>query len=223
MSAIFFAAVSAFAAVPANAALVEFSFSGEIAAFATGDAFLASLFPIGTPGSGHLILDYDEDAATAVINSFSATIGFSNFSMPDGAGQSVSIYNDLVLLAPPEDGADLLINDVVGPSFFGYSASVMLMGFRENATSLFSSNTPSVLELTNLSQASDQFVTIFFTNGAGAAVGGVTLRSSDGFDVEVISPVPLPATFGLFIAGLVGLGLTSRRKKTFAGDRTKLS
>jgi hypothetical protein len=222
MSAIFPAAFSAFAAVPANAALFDFSFSGEVAALTSDDAFLASLFPIGTSGSGHLILDYDGNPATAVINSFSATLGFNSFSMPNGAGQDVSIYNDLVLLASPEDSAEFLIDDVVGPSFFGYSASAMLMGLRDNTTSLFSSNTPSVLELTNLSQAPDQFLTIFFVNGVGAAVGGVALRSADRVDVEIISPVPLPATFGLIVTGLVGLGLTSRRKKTLAGDRATL-
>lgn len=214
------AAFSAFASVPAHAALIDFSFSGEVTAINTSDVFFSNLFSVGASGSGHLVLDYDEDPATAVINSFSAMIGLTNFSMAAGADQEVRLENDVGHLLQIADLARFSTSDLLGPSFFGYSATAMDLRLYDLSETVFSSDTPSALELTGLSGADDQFLIVFFENGLGEGAGSIVLRPSDRISVDVISPVPLPGGLGLALSGLAGFGVISRRKRNLIGDQT---
>ena len=148
-------------------------------------------------------------------------LGLNSFSMAPGADHDVTIWNDQDIYATLYDATTFQTQDVLDPSFFGYSATFLYMTLEDNLAAAFSSDTPSAQELTNISGSANEFMTVFFSNNLGG-FRSVVLRP-DRINVEVISPVPLPSALGFALIGLAGLGAMSRRKKTTHSNRSVAS
>ncbi len=207
------------AAIPASAAQIIFDYEGEVSSIGYfphpvySGVFVAGLFPSGTAVTANVVLEYNDDPATAVISSFTATLGASNFSMTAGSGQNVTLANDEPFALEIYDYLRLHAEDVSGPSFFGLSASGLFLSLEDNTASLFDSDTPTATELTAIATSLFQEMTIHFSDASGDAVARYTASATRATVTTVVSPVPLPAGLGLLASGMAGLGLLNGRKR----------
>lgn len=214
---------------PAHSALITYSFDGQISSVGhspmgiVSEAAFLGHFAVNTPASVSMTIDYDGNPDHLVMTALNVTMGADSFSMTSIVGQDVLLTNDEQVLLSSYDRMEIFTLEVMGSYPLGLTTESMLFFFSEPSPGVFSSSTPSVLEMVSLATYSFQTplaVRIGFEDVDGNYNGAILVSpmgAAINVDVEDSRPpeVPLPAALPLMLSGLFGIGALSLKSTVF--------